>query len=209
MKSLYDFIVTPYESRYENTKKIAGVDFIVNTKIETHLSVSKKAIVTSTPLAYDTGVKVGDLVYVHHNVFRRFYDTKGQVKNSRSYFKDDLYFCDPLQIYMYNGNSHLDYCFAAPISNRSYLSNDKEDKQFGILKYGNKTLESKGIRPGALITFSPDSEFEFVIDNQKLYCMKSNNIVLTHEYEGNEKEYNPSWANSSEGINKSSSRAYS
>jgi hypothetical protein len=27
--------------------------------------------------------------------------------------------------------------------------------------------------------------------------MKSNNIALTHEYKGNEKENNPSWAKSS------------
>jgi len=45
-----------------------------------------------------------------------------------------------------------------------------------------------------LVTFRPESEFEFIVDNQRLYCMKSNDIVIKHEYEGNEKEYNPSWA---------------
>jgi len=42
--------------------------------------------------------------------------------------------------------------------------------------------------------FTPYSEFEFIIEGERLYCMKSNDIALTHEYQGNEKEYNPSWA---------------
>jgi hypothetical protein len=88
----------------------------------------------------------------------------------------------------------LNYCFVKPILNNDYLSVEKEKPNFGILKYGNSQLEALKITPGAFITFTPDSEFEFVIDNERLYCMKSNDIALTHEYEGNEKEYNPSWA---------------
>ena len=57
--------------------------------------------------------------------------------------------------------------------------------------------EALGITPGTLITFTPNSEFEFIIDGERLYCMKSNDIALTHEYKGNEKENNPSWAESS------------
>ena len=53
-----------------------------------------------------------------------------------------------------------------------------------------------GITPGALITFTPNSEFEFIIEGERLYCMKSNDIALTHEYQGNEEENNPSWAKS-------------
>ena len=47
------------------------------------------------------------------------------------------------------------------------------------------------------MVFTPYSEFEFIIEGERLYCMKSNDIAITHEYEGNEEEYNPSWAKSS------------
>jgi hypothetical protein len=197
MKSLYDFIVSPLEGRYNNTKKIGGKTLIINTKIETFKNVSKEAVVIEVPAAYRTKIKKGDKVFVHHNIFRRFYDIKGKEKNSRSYFKDNMYFCDPMQIYMYNNKSHLNYCFVSPIKNIDKLSNNKEQTQLGILKYTNKTLEALGITPGTLVTFTPDSEFEFVVNSERLYCMKSNNIALTHEYKGNEKENNPSWAKSS------------
>ena len=75
--------------------------------------------------------------------------------------------------------------------------NEKEQPNVGIVKYSNSSLEALGITPGTLITFTPNSEFEFIIEDERLYCMKSNDIVLTHEYEGNEKEYNPSWAKGS------------
>lgn len=204
MKSLYDFIVKPLKSRYNNTVKIQGVDLIVNTKIETFKSVSKEAVVIETPAAYNTKIKKGDKVFVHHNVFRRFYDAKGREKNSRSYFKEDMYFCDPTQIYMYNNTAHLNYCFVEPIKNYNDLSTNIEHNQLGILRYSNSSLEALEIKPGDLVTFTPDSEFEFIINGKKLYCMKSNNIALTHEYKGNEKEYNPSWAASGKRINKSS-----
>ena len=197
MKSLYDFIVSPLEGRYNNTKKIGGKTLIINTKIETFKNVSKEAVVIEVPAAYRTKIKKGDKVFVHHNIFRRFYDIKGKEKNSRSYFKDNMYFCDPMQIYMYNNKSHLNYCFVSPIKNIDKLSNNKEQTQLGILKYTNNTLEALGITPGTLVTFTPDSEFEFVVNSERLYCMKSNNIALTHEYKGNEKENNPSWAKSS------------
>ena len=194
MKSLYQFIIKPLNKRYDNTKKINDKTLIVNTSIEDHQFVSKKALVVATPAAYTTEINIGDELYVHHNIFRRYYDMKGREKNSSTYFKDDLYFAYPDQIYMYNNKSHLNYCFVKPILNKEYLENRKEQPNVGILKYSNKFLEALKIKPGALVTFTPNSEFEFIINNERLYCMKSNDIALTHEYEGNEKEYNPSWA---------------
>ena len=194
MKSLYQFIIKPLNKRYDNTKKINDKTLIVNTSIEDHQFVSKKALVVATPAAYATKINIGDELYVHHNIFRRYYDMKGREKNSSTYFKDDLYFAYPDQIYMYNNKSHLNYCFVKPILNKEYLENRKEQPNVGILKYGNSFLEALKIKPGALVTFTPNSEFEFIINNERLYCMKSNDIALTHEYEGNEKEYNPSWA---------------
>ena len=194
MKSLYQFIIKPFDERYDNTKKIDDKTLIVNTSIEDHKFVSKKAIVVSTPSAFKTKVKTGDIVYVHHNIFRRYYDMKGVERNSGTYFKDDLYFCSPFQIYMYNGNSHLNYCFVKPILNKEKFSINKEQPNVGIVKYSNSSLEALKIKPGTLITFTPNSEFVFIIESERLYCMKSNDIALIHEYKGDEKEYNPSWA---------------
>ena len=194
MKSLYSFIVKPLNKRYNNEKKIGDKTLIVNTTIENHRFVSKEAVVVSVPAAYSSPIKVGDKVYVHHNLFRIWYDQKGNIRNSSTYFKDNLYFCSPEQIYMYNNKCHLNYCFIKPILNKSILSTSKEQLNIGIVKYSNSFLEALKITPGTLITFTPNSEFEFLINNERLYCMKSNDIALVHEYKGDEKEYNPSWA---------------
>ena len=194
MKSLYSFIVKPLDERYDNIRKVEEKELIINTSIENHRFVSKKAAVVSTPAAYTSKIKVGDELYVHHNIFRRWYDQKDRERNSSTFFKDDLYFVSPEQIYMYNLTPHLDYCFVKPLKNQNILENRKEQPNVGIMKYSNSSLEALGIIPGTLITFTPNSEFEFVIEGERLYCMKSNDIALTHEYQGNEKENNPSWA---------------
>jgi hypothetical protein len=185
MKSLYSFIVRPYLDRYDNIRDIDGKELVINTNIENHLFVSKKAVVVSTPAAFDTNVRCGDIVYVHHNIFRRWYDQKGKERNSSTYFKDDLYFCSLDQIYMYNNRCHLDYCFVKPIKEINDLYNKKEKEYFGILKYSNNSLEAVGLKPGALVIFTPNSEFEFIIEGERLYCMKSNDIAVTHGYEEN------------------------
>ena len=197
MKSLYKFLVKPYFDRYDNTRYIDGKELIINTSIEDHQFVSKKATVVSTPAAFDTDIRPGDIVYVHHNIFRRYYDMKGKEKNSSTFFKDELYFCNLDQVYMYNLKPHLDYCFVKPILNKSNLSVDKEKEHFGVLRYSNKSLEAVGLEPGALVVFTPNSEFEFIVEGERLYCMKSNDIAVTHEYEGNEEENNPSWTKGS------------
>ena len=197
MKSLYEFIVKPVNERYDNTKKIGEDSLILNTNIKNHKFVSKKAVVVSTPAAFKTPINIGDEVYIHHNIFRRWHDQRGVSRNSSKFFKDDMYFVNPEQIYMYNLKPHLNYCFIKPILNKDYLSNKKEQPNVGIVKYTNKSLEALGIKPKELITFTPNSEFEFIINGERLYCMKSNDIALINEYEGNEIENNPSWAKSS------------
>ena len=197
MKSLYQFIVKPYNERYENKTLVGDKELIINSNIEHHQFVSKKAVIVSTPKAYRTNIKEGDIVYVHHNIFRRYYDVRGKEKNSATFFKDNLYFCSIDQIYMYNKKCNLNYCFVKPIKNKSFLSTNKEQEHFGILKYCNSSLEVMGVKPNDVVVFTPNSEFEFIIEGERLYCMKSNDIAVTYEYEGNEEENNPSWASSS------------
>lgn len=201
MKSLYDFIVKPVGDKYKNTVKIAGKDVVINTKIENWKFVNRLAEVIETPLAFKSGIKKGDIVVIHQNVFRTFYDMKGKKKKSRSYFEDDLYFCGLDQVYLYenkNGwNTVGDRCFITPIKSNDSLTLDKERKLVGILKYGNKSLEALEINPGDLVGYTPNGEWEFLVEGKRLYCMKSNDIVIKYEHQGNEEEYNPSWAASS------------
>ena len=203
MKSLYDFIIKPLGDRYENEIKIGDKTLVLNTKIESFKSVNNLAVVVETPKAFKTNIQKGDIVLIHHNVFRVFYDMKGVKKNSRSYFKDDLYFCAVDQIYLYKNTedwkSFGDRCFVMPLKNEDILTNDKEQKLIGILKYGNKSLEALEINPGDVVGFTPNSEWDFIVDEQRVFCMKSNDIVIKYEHQGNQVEYNPSWAHRDSG----------
>ncbi len=199
MNSIYDYIIEPIGERYDNVKKIDNKELILNTKIETFKSVNKKAKVISVPKAYNLDIKPGDTVYVHHNVFRRFYDMKGKEKNSRAYFRNNQYFCSADQIYLYerNGkfNSFLDRCFVKPLV--SDKLGDKTTPNKGVLKYGNKLLKKLNIAKGDIVGFPNAREWEFVVDGELLYCMKSKDILIKYGHKENQKEYNPSWAKSS------------
>ena len=201
MKSLYDFIVEPLGDKYSNTVNIDGKSLVLNTKIESFKFVNRLAKVIKTPLAFNFDIKIGDIVVIHQNVFRTFYDMKGKKKKSRSFFKDNLYFCSIDQIYLYKNsdgwNSFGDRCFIKPIKSKNDLTLDKEASLIGILKYGNSSLNKLKINPGDLVGYTPNGEWEFLVEKERLYCMKSNDIVIKYENEGNEVEYNPSWANSS------------
>ena len=201
MKSIFDFIIQPLGYEYNNEIKVENKSLIINTKIESYKSVNNLAIVIEVPKAYDTPIKKGDIIVVHHNVFRTFYDMKGVRKKSRSWFKDNLYFCQIDQVYLYKTSNEWksfgDRCFIMPLKNNNSLTLDKEQKLIGILKIGNSSLEALKIIPGDIVGYKPYGEWDFLIDGQRLYCMKSNDIVIKYEHEGNEVEYNPSWAHSS------------
>jgi len=205
MRSVFNFIVKPLGERYENSITVDNKELLLNTKIESFKSVNNVAVVIATPLAFKTEIKEGDLVVIHHNVFRRFYDIRGKSKNSRSYFKDNEYFCDIDQIYLYKNDKKWiafnDRCFVKPIKNNDHFKVDKERELIGILKYGNDSLNRLKINPGDLVGYTPNGEYEFIVEGQRLYCMKSNDIVIKYGYKGDEVEYNPSWAQSGIGAN--------
>jgi len=202
MNSLYDFIVRPLGKEYSNDINIGGVKLILNTKIESFKFVNNLAVVVSIPLAYTTHINVGDIIVIHHNVFRTFYDIKGKKKKSRSWFKEDLYFCSLDQVYLYKNKNDDDFksinnrCFIKPLKSKRKFSVDKEQKLIGILKIGNSSLEAAGVNEGDLVGYTPYGEYDFIINDERLYCMKSNDIVIKYGDKENQTEYNPSWANS-------------
>jgi len=196
MKSVYDFVVTPKGERYNNTKKLDDGELILNTEIYNHQYVNRTAIVKSTPIIGDTDILPGDEVIVHHNVFRRWYDVKGVEKNSRSFFNDSTYFITSDQIFLYKRSNEWmapkGYCFVTPLKAMDQFNIESEKPLQGIVKYSDGT-----VKVNELIGFRPNSEYEFIIDGQRLYRVLSNFITIKYEYQGDEEEYNPSWAQGS------------
>jgi hypothetical protein len=195
MKSVHNFVVTPKGERYNNSKKVDGGELILNTEIFNHQYVNREAIVISTPIVGNTDIKTGDTVIVHHNVFRRWHNIKGIEKNSKSYFNESTYFIASDQIFLYKRNDKWiapkGYCFVKPLKAVDQFNIESEKPLQGIVKYSDGTVEVN-----ELVGFRPSSQYEFIVDNERLYRVLSNFITIKYEYQGNEEEYNPSWAQS-------------
>ena len=197
MRSVYNFVITPKGQRYNNTKKIGDKKLIINTEIYNHQYINREAIVVSTPMiGDDLGIKPGDIIITHFNVFRRWLDIKGREKISRSYFNENTYIINFDQIFLYKRNKNWitpkGYCFIQPIKNTNKFNIELEKPTIGIVKYSDGTVSV-----GDIIGFKPKTECEFIIDGQKLYRVLSNLITIKYEHQGDEETYNPSWAQSS------------
>ena len=196
MKSVYNFVVTPIGKRYNNTKKVGDSELILNTEIFNHQYINRKASVISTPIIGETDIQAGDDVIVHHNVFRRWHNVKGIEKNSRSFFNESTYFINQDQIFLYKRywewKTPKGYCWVKPLKATDQFNIEQEKPLQGIVKYSDGTVNVNDI-----VGFTPNSEYEFVIDGERLYRVLSNFITIKYEYQGDEEEYNPSWAESS------------
>ena len=196
MKSVHNFVVTPKGERYNNKTKVGDSELILNTEVFNHQYVNREATVVSTPIAGHTEIKSGDTVIVHHNVFRRWHDVKGKEKNSRSYFNENTYFITQDQIFLYKQKDKWiapkGYCFVKPLKAIDQFNIESEKPLQGIVKYSDDT-----VKVGDLVGFRPNSEYEFIVDGERLYRVLSNFITIKYEHQGDEEEYNPSWAQSS------------
>ena len=196
MKSVYNFVVKPKGERYNNKVKVGDSELILNTEIFNHKHVNREAVVVSLPTVGDTDIQVGDTVIVHHNVFRRWHDVKGREKNSRSFFNESTYVISMDQIFLTKRDGEWKapkgFCFVKPIKATDRFNIDPEKPLVGIVKYSDGT-----VNVGDLVGLRPNSKYEFLVDGERLYRVLSNFITIKYEYQGDEEEYNPSWAQSS------------
>ena len=196
MKALYNFIIEPFGERYNNKKEVNGSELLLNTEMHNHSYSNRIAKVLSVPSEIETNIKEGDQVIVHHNVFRRFKDIRGVEKNSKSYYDDNKFFVNEDQIFGYKKDNEWHSCegfnFIKPLRETKMFSVDFEKPGIGVLYFKDENL--KGVDKGDLVGFKPGAEYEFVIDKNKLYRVPTKSITIKYEYQGNEEEYNPSWA---------------
>jgi hypothetical protein len=109
---------------------------------------------------------------------------KGRQKSGKSFFKDDLFFIETDQFFLYkkdsSWNAYDKYCFVKPIPATEYYIEKFciEEPLTGQMVYPNEYLLSQGIKEGDIVCFTPDSEYEFTIDGEKLYRMYDHQITV-------------------------------
>lgn len=197
MKSLYGYVIKPVGGRYNNEVEVEpGKDLIVNTEISNHQYVNRVAEIVSVPLLKATHLRVGHKVIVHHNIFRRWYDVKGNEKNSRAFIEDDMYLASEDQIYAYQDKNDWNcmpgFTFVQPFASEDEYSLDSEKKMKGVVVHGDGTHKI-----GTVVGFRPNMEFEFVFGGNRLYNIDNRFITIDYGHQGKEKKYNPSWAKGS------------
>jgi len=185
MKSPFYFIVKPMNGkRYDNTKSIGGIDLIVSTSEEDHKFSNRYAEVVELPLGYLGPITIGDTLLVHHNAFKFYNDMKGRQKSGKSFFRDDLFFIETDQFFLYKKgstwNAYDKYCFVKPIpAIDSYIKKPfSEEPLMGVMKYPNEYLLNQGVKAGDSVCFVPDSEYEFTVEGEKLYRMYDHQITI-------------------------------
>jgi len=180
MTPRWDYLIKPYGKQYNNTKKIANLEFTVNTSIEDATFVNRLGIVCAVPNGGQ--IPLDSIVVVHHNVFRTYLDMKGRKRKSNEYFRDEQYLVNPNRIYMYNEGDGWktteEYCFINPIDyiqdGDLYRSDKEKEEHVGIVKHGN----INNVSQGDMIGFTKNSEYEFNIDGEKIYRMKNSDICI-------------------------------
>ena len=190
MRSLYNYIIST-NSRYDNKVSVGSKELILNTEIteRDYLFVNRIGTVINAPINIKTPIESGNEVIVHHNVFRRWYDVRGNERNSGNYIKEDTYTVSEEQIFAYkqNGKWHcpIQYCFVEPLKNKDVWSTDSEQKLIGKLTYTNDYLSSLGLSCGDVVGFTPNSEYEFNIEDKKLYRILSKDITINYGHKEN------------------------
>ena len=197
MHRVFNYLVEPKGSRSTVKKDIEGQELLLNTELQNHEYVNRIGTILSLPLVtVYKELKEGDDVVVHHNVFRRFRDVRGKEKDSKNYLSENVYLVQPDQVYAYKRNNEWKalegFVFVMPIKETRMFSVNDERPLIGIVKYSNGEFEKE-----QLIGFRPNSEYEFIIEGQRLYRVPVNSITIKYEHQGNEEEYNPGWAQGS------------
>ncbi|MGA1702525.1 MAG: hypothetical protein ACO393_02905 [Methylophilaceae bacterium] len=120
-------------------------------------------------------------------MFKYYYDMKGRQKSGKSFLKDDLFLVDEQQYYMYKHDgkwkSKDEFCFIKPIPKEdSYIQIPGVDQPLmGSIRYINNVLLSYGLDVDDIVSFRPDSEYEFNIDGEKLYRVRTDWLTWTQK----------------------------
>jgi hypothetical protein len=203
MKTI-NYLVVEVDEQYANEVSLKnGSSLVVNTTIESVEHINRIGKVVKSPDFVI--IEEGDEVLVHHNIFRKRNSQKGNEVQSDYFIKDNLFFVPLDEVFMYKRCGQWEsldpYCFVRPVKDDSEVLEADSDlllpsnfevgykgykENIGEIVYPNKELSSMGLSKGDLVSFTDDSEYEFEVDGEILYRMKTSDVLAMLVCEGSE-----------------------
>lgn len=187
MRSPYLYVVRPVDGRrYSNIKKISGVDFIMSSSEEDHHYSNRYAEVVELPSVQNTSVNVekGDVLLVHHNVFKFYNGMKGDRKSGKSFFRDDTFLVSDEQFFMVKKGEHW-HCLDGYSFLRMDTSGYADLKSVihntglqGMVVFHGKDALELGVSVGSVVSFVPETESRFVVDGENLFRIRNSHITM-------------------------------
>ena len=109
---------------------------------------------------------------------------RGRQQSGKSFFKDDLFFIDNDQFFLYKQKgkwkAYDRYCFIKPIPpEKSFVMKPcNTEPLMGVMKYPNEYLKSKGIKKGDKVSYTPFNNYEFIVDGEKLFRLHDHQVTM-------------------------------
>ena len=180
MNSTFYYLVEPLGGKDFASENKDGI--ILSANIEDHRMTNRLGRVIGLP-GGDGEIQLGDIVLVHHNTFRGYYDFKGKLQKSTNHVIHNIYYVEKERIYAYYRDSKekvfAEYCFVEPIKRDEdgfQYSTRAEKELVGKVALVGQGAIDQGIAIGDTVAFKPDSEYEFRIGDVKHYRIPVKNI---------------------------------
>jgi hypothetical protein len=108
---------------------------------------------------------------------------RGRQKSSWHHLFDDYFIVEPEQVYLYSDDKKdwkalSPFCFIRPIPSEDKIFSPISglEELWGQVVFKNEDMNE--VEVGDIVSFTPDSEYEFRINNEILYRMYNRNICL-------------------------------
>ena len=175
MKTPYQYIIKPVGERYNNEKD----GLIVNTTMdETDFKYTNRVgEVVALPVRNEAKLEIGDKVITHHNTFRKWFNVRGNLKDSSNYVRDDMFQVNTDMIFAYDRGDGWkpieDWIFVKPIENggENIWNLDMYETQMGEIVIANNLVGEK-------VFYDKYCDYKFEIDGEVIYRMREMDLQL-------------------------------
>jgi len=186
MKPLRQFLVEPLGGvNYVHTETIGGQEIIMSVDEINADTANRQAVVIEVPVVNPYGVMKGDILLVHHNVFRAHLDNMGYRRPGQGFVSDHTYSIADDQWYMYKRDgkwtAREGFALVKPILAKQDLVINKNctfEPGAGVIVVTNEELRAQGIVEGCEVRLTPFSEYYFRIDGEDYYRIYTTDVCL-------------------------------